>query len=188
MNSSNQTPAGESSAEALKEEGLLRFNQGDREGALAIFEEAAEAYKGEGDQTGEAEMHNNAGVVHRLNRDWSEALEELQEAEAGFERAGDPKRQGQVLGNMGDLNASMGDKEKAAVSYSQASELLAEAGEGDLQGQVLRAYSLMRLRQRRWIEAIDLMALSIEVRDRPSIGQKAFYRLLQITRKLLGTR
>ncbi|MFN2190338.1 MAG: hypothetical protein ACK2T3_16370, partial [Candidatus Promineifilaceae bacterium] len=98
------------------------------------------------------------------------------------------KRQGQVLGNLGDLDASMGYQEKAAISYSHSSELLSKAGEGDLQGAVLRAYSLMRLRQRRWIEAIDLMALSIEVRKNPSFFQKIFYYLLQFVRRLLGTR
>ena len=188
MNAEQSEPMESISPDSLKEEGLRLFNQGDREGALAAFEKAAQAYHDGDDAAGEAEMNNNVGVIYRFKRDWPAALEALQRAEAGFKEAGDRKRQGQVMGNMGDLNASMGEYETAARSYSRSSELLAAAGEGDLQGQVLRAYSLMRLRQRRWIEAIDLMALSIDVRKRPSFGQRIFYQLLQFARRLLGTR
>jgi tetratricopeptide (TPR) repeat protein len=188
MDLGQTNPVERSSPDSMKEEGLRLFNQGDRDGAVAVFTEAAQAYQDIGDKAGEAEMHNNLGVIYRLNRNWLAALEELQAAEKDFEEAGDLKRQGQVLGNLGDLDASMGYQEKAAISYSHSSELLAKAGEGDLQGAVLRAYSLMRLRQRRWIEAIDLMALSIEVRKNPSFFQKIFYYLLQFVRRLLGTR
>ncbi len=188
MNSDPALPVDNQSPNALKEQGLDLFHRGERDEALAVFEKAAQAYASEGDTAGEAEMRNNMGVIYRLKHDWPAALDALREAEAGFRDAGDRKRQGQVMGNTGDLCSSMRKYDEAAEAYSEASELLAAEGEGDLQGQVLRAYSLMRLRQRRWVEAIDLMALSIDVRDHPSISQRLLYYLLQFARKLLGTR
>jgi tetratricopeptide (TPR) repeat protein len=188
MNSDTATSPEIQSADALKEEGLAQFQRGDRDEALSVFEKAAEAYSQDGDSAGESEMFNNMGVIYRLNRDWPAAIDALNRAEAGFQEAGENKRRAQVLANTGDLSASMRDYEKAAGYYSQASELLASESEGDLQGQVLRAFSLMRMRQRRWIEAIDLMALSIDVRDHPSFAQKLLYHLMQFARRLLGTR
>ena len=188
MNSDPVLPVDKQSPDDLKEQGLDLFHRGERDEALAAFEKAAQAYASEGDTAGEAEMRNNMGVIYRLKHDWPAALDALREAEAGFRDAGDRKRQGQVMGNTGDLCSSMRKYDEAAAAYSEASELLAAEGEGDLQGQVLRAYSLMRLRQRRWVEAIDLMALSVEVRDRPSFSQRLLYYLLQFARKLLRTR
>jgi tetratricopeptide (TPR) repeat protein len=176
------------SPDSLKEEGLDLFRRGDRDQALSVFDQAADAYAREDDAAGEAEMRNNMGVIYRLNRNWEAALKALSKAETGFREAGDDKRRGQVMGNTGDLYASMHNYDDAAGYYSEASEILAGAGEGDLQGEVLRAYSLMRLRQRRWIEAIDLMSLSISVRNHPSFGQRMLRVLLQFARKLLGTR
>jgi tetratricopeptide (TPR) repeat protein len=176
------------SPDAMKEEGLDHFRRGARDEALSAFAKAAEAYSLEGDAAGKAEMRNNMGVIYRLNRDWPAALIAFDDAEDGFREAGSDKHRAQVMGNAGDLYASMRNYEDAASYYSDASELLASAGEGDMQGQVLRAYSLMRLRQRRWIEAIDLMALSINVRAHPSIAQSLLRVLLQLARKLLGTR
>ena len=176
------------SPDELKEQGLELFRKGDRDGALTKFDQAAEAYLTDGNHAGAAEMRNNIGVIYRLNRNWPAALEALKEADAGFQEVGDNKRRAQVLGNTGDLSASMRDYESAASYYSESSELFAAEGEGDLQGQTLRAFSLMRMRQRRWIEAIDLMAVSIEVRTHPSVGQRLLYYLLQFGRRLLGTR
>lgn len=179
---SNQSP------DSLKEEGLDLFRRGARDEALSVFGKAAEAYSQEGNTTGEAEMRNNMGVIYRLKRDWPAALNALNGAEAGFREVGDSRRRAQVLGNSGDLSASMRNYEDAAGYYSEASKLFASTGEGDMQGQVLRAFSLMRMRQRRWIEAIDLMAMSISVRNHPSFAQRLLHGLLQFTRKLLGTR
>jgi tetratricopeptide (TPR) repeat protein len=188
MNSDPAVTQDNLSPESIKEEGLDHFRQGARDEALSAFAKAAEAYSLEGDAAREAEMRNNMGVIYRLNRDWPAALIAFDAAEDGFQEAGDDRRRAQVIGNTGDLCASMRNYEDAAGHYSEASELLASAGEGDMQGQVLRAYSLMRLRQRRWIEAIDLMALSINVRNHPSFAQRLLQVLLQFARKLLGTR
>jgi tetratricopeptide (TPR) repeat protein len=186
---SDPSPSSElQNPDSLKEEGLNLFRQGARDEALSVFARAAEAYAQAGDKAGEAEMLNNIGVIYRHERNWPAALDAFEQAQAGFQEAGENKRRGQVLGNTGDLSAAMHNYDEAAAYYSDSSELLAKAGEGDLQGQVLRAYSLMRLRQRRWIEAIDLMAFSVNVRDHPSIGQKMLYWLLQFARRLLGTR
>jgi tetratricopeptide (TPR) repeat protein len=188
MTPESSNSSAELNPDLLKEEGLDLFQKGARDEALSVFEQAANAFSLAGDRAGEAEMYNNIGVIYRLQKKWSESIEALVRAETGFKEAGDDLRRAQVLGNLGDLSSSMGQHEDAARYYSESSELFSSVGEGDLQGQVLRAFSLMRLKQRRWIESIDLMSLSVEVRAHPSTGQKMLYYLLQIARKLLRTR
>lgn len=185
MNNDSNSELPGQDPDALKEAGLLQFRRGDREEALSTFEKAAAAYSGVGDSAGEAEMHNNIGVIYRMKRDWPAAIHALKKAEAGFAAIDDDLHQAQVSGNMGDLYAATHDYDEAANYYSDSSELFASIGRGRMQADVLRAFSLMRLRQRRWIESIDLMALSINVRPDPSLAHRILYLLLQSARKLL---
>lgn len=175
----------EISADVLKEEGLALFSKGEPIGALARFEEAAEAYGVAGDAAGKAEMYNNIGVIYRLRRDWPAALSALSQAEKGFAELNDAQRRAQVLGNLGDVYASSGERDRAARYYSDSAELFAAVGDGDKQAQVLRAYSLMRLRQRQWLEAMDLMAKSLDARPRKNLFQHLFHRAIRFALKLL---
>jgi tetratricopeptide (TPR) repeat protein len=181
---SSSEPSGQN-PDALKDAGLAQFKQGERDEALSTFEKAAAAYSRVGNTAGEAEMQNNIGVIYRMKRDWAGAISALKQAEAGFAAIDDDMRQAQVLGNIGDLYAATHDYHEAAKYYSDSSELFASIGRVRMQADVLRAFSLMRLRQRRWNESIDLMALSIEVRPDASIAHRILYLLLQSARKLL---
>ena len=61
------------------------------------------------------------------------------------------------------------DKEEAARAYSTAISLFAEVGDKHKQSQVLRALSLLRLRQIRWLEAMIHMEESLRVRPRRGV-------------------
>jgi tetratricopeptide (TPR) repeat protein len=173
-------------SDALKEEGLALFRRGMHDEARAKFEEARASYVAGGDAHGAAEMLNNIGVVARVQRDYDAADEAFSAASDSFAEAGDQAGRATVLANLGDLDAARGDAEAAARHYSDAAELFAEAGDHDKQSQLLRALSLMRLRQRRFYEAISLMELSLSAQPRPGPLQRIFLVMLRFLSRLMG--
>lgn len=173
-------------AEQLKEEGLALFRRGLHDEALSKFEASAQAYTEAGDDIGRAEALNNVGVVQRVRREWDAAETALKEAIELLAVAGDDNRHGQAVGNLGDFYAFRGDPEKAATYYSDGAELLARSGDRERQSQLLRALSLLRLRQRRVLEAIVHMEQSLGVRPSLNPFQRLFLGLIRLARRLMG--
>jgi tetratricopeptide (TPR) repeat protein len=173
-------------SDELKEAGLALFRQGQRQEAIARFEEAAASYAATGNQTGEGEALNNIGVIRRLEREWPAAQQAFQQARALFAGAGDKVREAQVIGNLGDLHAYQGQPEEAARAYSDAAEMMAAAGDREKQAQLLRALSLLRLRQRRVLESMMLMEQSLEARPRLGLPQRVFRALINFMLNLMG--
>lgn len=169
----------------LKEEGLQQFQRGAHEQALATFEAAAAAFAAQNNELGQAEMLNNVGVIHRLQRNYEAAHTALKKAASLFEKQGDAQRQAQTLGNIGDLFAAEGNREMAVRCYSDAAELFARVGDRQKQGQTLRALSLLRLRQGQWLAAMQLMETSLSVRPRIGPGGWLFRGLLRFALRLL---
>lgn len=176
------------SAENLKQAGLAQFRSGAYREALATFEAAVQAYGVEGDTAGRAEMLNNIGVVHLKQRNYEAAVSALNEAQTAFAEIGDVDRQAQTLGNLGDLFAARRRYKEAGNHYSNAAQLFAQIGQKRKKADVLRAYSLMAIRQRNFIAAINLMAESLRVRPNRSLGQQLFYLLLRIVLRLMAGR
>ncbi len=175
-----------SNSDRLKDEGLSLFNRGAYYPALDKFQSAMEGYNMEENQLGQAEMLNNIGVIYRLQGNFQDALSSLAQAEAIFARLDQYNQQAQALGNLGDLHTAGQDKDKAAVYYSNSAELFAKDGDGEKQSQVLRALSLMRLRQGRFLEAMMHMERSLAVRPRPGLSQRLFRSLLRFALRLLS--
>jgi tetratricopeptide (TPR) repeat protein len=173
-------------SDQLKEEGLALFRRGRHDEALSKFEAAAHAYAAEGDDIGRGEALNNVGVVQRVRQEWGASEQALKEAIELFALAGEDNRHGQALGNLGDFYAFRGEHDKAAGYYSDGAELLARSGDHERQALVLRALSLLRLRQRRFIEAVVLMEQSLEVRPRLNPFKRIFLWLIHTTRRLMG--
>lgn len=173
-------------SQQLKQSGLQLFHEGRRQEALAAFEAAAAAFGQVGDAAGQAEMDNNIGVIYRLQGSWAESREALERAQATFSELNDVQNEAMVLGNLGDLYATKGDKTKAAQFYGQAAEQFAATGDGQKQAEVLRAFSLMRLRQRDWFSAVDLMAKSLDARPRRGLGQQLFLWMLRLVKRLFA--
>ena len=167
------------SPDQLKEEGLQQFQRKAYGEALRLFKTAVSLYTSQNNQPAQAEMLNNIGVIYRMQHNYDDAIVALQEAEAIFAGLSALEQQGQTLGNLGDLFAAKKDKQEAARCYSDASELLAAANALPQQGQVLRAFSLMRLRQGQWLEAITLMEQSLTVRPRLGVGNYLLRSLLR---------
>lgn len=176
----------DSSAENLKQTGLGHFRNGAFREALASFEAAVRAYGDEDNAAGRAEMLNNIGVIHLKQRNYEAAVSALNDARTAFAALGDEDRQAQALGNLGDLYAAQRQHTEAGHAYSKAAQLFAGINERRKQADVLRAYSLMALRQRDVVTSMNLMAESLRVRPRRSIGQQLFYLLLRIVLRLMA--
>lgn len=175
-----------STADGLKQEGLRLFQRGDYDAALEAFANAATAYAAAGDETGQAEMHNNIGVIQRSRGRYDEAMQAFQQAQAHCAAAGDANRQAQILGNLGDLYSAQGERDKAAHSYSDAAALFAQTSDPSRQSQVLRALSLMRLRQGNWLEAMMRMEESLTVNPRRGFFGGLFLGMVRFALKLFG--
>ncbi len=176
----------DTAAENLKEEGLRKFQRGDYDGALTTFETAVNAYATANNHTGQAEMYNNIGVIHRLRGQHETALQAFQSAQTHCEAAGDDNRRAQILGNLGDLYGAQGNRDQAARSYSDAAALFAQTGDRAKQSQVLRAISLMRLRQGQWLEAMMRMEESLTVNPHRGFFGSLFLGLIRFALRLFG--
>ena len=172
--------------EDLKTEGLSQFQRGEYEAALETFGTAVSAFAAEDNPTGQAEMYNNIGVIHRLRGRHEAALQAFDSAQTFCAAAGDDNRRAQVLGNMGDLYKGLGDREQAARCYSDAAALFAQTHDRDKQSQVLRALSLMRMQQGNWLEAMLRMKDSLTVKPHRGLFGGIFLGMLRFALKLFG--
>ena len=173
------------SPQDLKAKGLRLFEQGNRDQALATFEQAAAAFAEQEDAGEQAEMLNNMGVILRVKGQMDTAVSTLQQAADLFAQIGDSTRQAQTLGNLGDLYANQKKHTEAARFYSDAAAQFAQSNEKEKQAEVLRALSLMELRRGQYLAAIMRMDESLQARPRLSVPQHLFKWLLRFTSKLL---
>jgi tetratricopeptide (TPR) repeat protein len=177
-------------SDELKQEGLMLFRRRLYDEAVTTFHTAADAYARAGDAGGRFEMLNNIGVAQRLQHRWPASLESLEKAREGFAGLGERVRQAQVLANVGDVYADQRNWEGAVQYYSDSAALFAEATgtaeERQMHGQVLRAMSLARLRQRRWLDALTFMEQSLAARPRLGPHGWFFRGLIGLALRLLG--
>jgi tetratricopeptide (TPR) repeat protein len=177
-----------STADQLKAQGLALFQQGKKDEALAVFETAVTAYTHEGNEDGRAEMLNNIGVIQRVKGNPQAAITAFIEAGEIFSQRGDTDRQAQTLANLADLYAFTKHQEEAARCYSEATALFAQINQREKQSQVLRTYSLMRLRQGQWLEAMMRMEESLSVKTHLGPFRWLYRGLLRFALRLIGAR
>jgi tetratricopeptide (TPR) repeat protein len=175
----------ESTPQALKEKALRSFQQGASQQAMAEFQLALTAFEEVEDEFNQAEILNNLGVIYRLQGEPIAAIDALRRSEAIFARLDEQNQRGQALGNLGDVYAGDRQREEAARCYGSAAAIFAQDGDSERQGQVLRALSLLRLRQGKWLAAMMRMEESLRVRPRLGPGQLLFRSLLRFALSLL---
>jgi tetratricopeptide (TPR) repeat protein len=177
-------------SDELKQQGLMQFRHRSYGEAVATFGAAADAYAQAGEEAKRLEMLNNIGVTERMQRQWGASLQSLEQARQGFAALEQRVQEAQVLANIGDVYADQRDREQAARYYSDSAAQFAGAAvsseERWMHSQVLRALSLLRLRQRRWIEAMDLMRQSLEARPRLGPHGWLFRAMLRLVFRLFG--
>lgn len=174
------------SARDVKEEGLRLFHEGLYPEAASSFKEAREMFAAEGDKVEAAEMLNNLGVVHRMERDWEKAIAALEDAREAFAALGDHSREAQVLGNLGGLYASQGQREAATECLRGAADAFAELGDDQRRGETLLALGVQKWKSGDRQEGLVTYQAGLEMLEKPSAGQKALRGLLHLRTRLLG--
>jgi tetratricopeptide (TPR) repeat protein len=175
------------SAQDMKEEGLRLFQEGLYPEAADRFERAREMFVAEQEEVEAAEMLNNLGVIHRMQRDWDEAISALEEARTAFTRLGDRNREAQVLGNLGGLYASQGKREKAKQCLEDAASLFADLGDEQRHGETLLALGVQHWKSGDRQKGLTAYQTGLQVLKKPSVGQKALRGLLNLRSRLLGS-
>lgn len=177
---------GESTAQALKQEGLRLFYEGLYDEALTRFKQAQERLAAEGNEGEAAEMINNMGVIYRLQGRWDEAIAALEEARAVFVRLGDRSREAQTLGNLGGLYASKHEREKAKECLRQAADIFAALGDEQRYGETLIALGVQEWKTGdRW-GGFATYEAGLQALEKPTITQKTLRALLKMGSRLLG--
>jgi tetratricopeptide (TPR) repeat protein len=170
----------------LREEGLRYYRRGALDEATACFVKAHALYIEKEDQHGAAEVLNNLGVIYYQQERWSAAAEALEEVHQAFIVMDDADGQAQTLGNLGRLNGASDHLEKAAQHFKDALTLFHQLGDSQAESTTWRALSTVRLRQRRWLEAISTYDSSLTCLTRLSLGQRLLHLLLGLPLRLLS--
>ncbi|MDX1615483.1 MAG: hypothetical protein R3300_14315 [Candidatus Promineifilaceae bacterium] len=173
-------------ADELQASARFLFADGQRDEALIRFQEAAALYEAEGDVAASGEALNNVGVLQRMAGRLDQGTVALERAIAAFEQVGDAHRRAMAKANLADVLDKQGAHQQAAANYEAAADDLARSGDAERQAQVLRAYSLLQLRRRWWLPALDLMVRSLAVRPRRSLSQQLLYRFLRFARDFIA--
>jgi len=173
-------------AQELQDQGIKLFQQKDYEAAARIFQQAQDAYEGEGKKDMVAEMQTNIGLVHRVLGEHQQALDMMQNALTIFQELADPVRVAKVLGNMGGVFAALGDKEQAYNCYRQAADVFEEQGEKKLYGETLIAMGDLQVRDGKLLVGAATYEAGLEQLDNLSASQKVLKGLLGIRNRLVG--
>jgi len=171
---------------SLVERGLRHFRDGMYPEALEAYSEARKAFLAGGDLLNAAEMLNNIGVIHRIERRKAAAVAALQEAHDSFKELGDLSRAAQALGNIGSVYAGVRERETAIHHYGRAAEIFAELGDGNRQGEVLMALGSVQMKQRQWHQAVAAYHAGLCALERRSLFQRLLLWLLSIARERIS--
>lgn len=104
--------------------GVVYWNLGRLDDALAIQEKALELRRRSGDIWQLARCANNLGITHLFRANYSTSLEYFQSALAGFRETADLRQVSHVLNNMSDHALQMGDRDTARKLLPECIELL----------------------------------------------------------------
>jgi tetratricopeptide (TPR) repeat protein len=171
-------------AEALYAEGLQTYKDGAPRDAVGPLKQAVEAFLAQSNETRAATVANDLGVVYYVIGQRDDARKYFDQARVAFEAKGDLLGQAKALGNLAQLMNRCGDKAGAEKNYVRAAELFHQAKDGAFEFDTYRAYSIMLLRQGRWLESIAAYDRGLAAK-----GGSGFLRaLLSIPLRLFGGR
>ncbi|RME70855.1 MAG: hypothetical protein D6784_16020 [Chloroflexi bacterium] len=170
-------------AQKMHEEAVALFRAGQYEAARQKLEEALTQTA---DEHKQAEIYNDLGVICKELEDFNAARTALDEAMTRFTRLDDKKGQGQTLGNRAALLEAEEAYEEAVEAYKQSAALLSEAGENEMAMYAWQAVSRLRMKQKRYIEAIGAYEEGVEKMPNRSFKKKVLQNILKIPGSMLG--
>ncbi len=177
---------GTEEAKKLYESGVEAYRAGEYEEALQALHEARQIYHAAGDQKGEADVLNDLGVVYVQMEQWDQAEQYLGEALNIRTAVEDRSGQGITLGNQGMMYDRRGDGDRAVQAYEQAIEIFREIGEQGNEKAVARQLSKMKVRKRRFLDALADYQEELAGEDELSGAQKLARRMFSVLGHLGG--
>ncbi len=171
-------------AEELYKRGLESYKDGAPRDAIDPLKQALDAFLAEKLETRAGNVANDLGVVHYVLGQRDQARTYFDQARTIFESHSDPVGHGKALGNLAQLMNRCGDKAGAEKNYMLAIDLFHQAGEKAYEFDTYRAYSIMLLRQGRWLESIAAYDRGLAAKG----GSGLLRALLSIPLRLSGTK
>jgi tetratricopeptide (TPR) repeat protein len=175
-----------SQADTLKDKGIKLYQDYEYEQALQVFEQAKEAYQGEGKADMVAEMQVNMGLVHRALDEGQQAIEVMQQALKTFQNMADALRTAQTLGNLGGVYAKLDDHEQAYNCYRQAADIFEELGEKKMYGDTLLAMGNLQMKEGKFVAGAATYQAGLEEMENLSVNQRIIKSLSGTINRLTG--
>ena len=119
-----------------------------------LFEQAAAAYRADGERALSAEMLNNLGVVYRAQKNYPAALTTIECALAEFRALADKPRAALALGNRGSVLLETGPLDRAAAALIESLDLLDPQTDKAARSEILRVLGEVRLKQGKLVEGL----------------------------------
>jgi tetratricopeptide (TPR) repeat protein len=170
-----------------QEQGIRLFQQKEYEAAARVFQQAVEAYEGEGHRELAGEMQTNIGLVHRALGENQQALDVMNQALNLFQENNDVLRAAKVLGNMGGVYMAMGDREQAYNCYRTAADAFQELGENRLYGETLLAMGDLQVKEGKLMAGAATYEVGLEQLDHLTASQRILKGLIGIRNRLVGS-
>jgi tetratricopeptide (TPR) repeat protein len=171
-------------AQRLYDQGLDEYRAGEYDIALEALQQAQEIYGKAGEQASESETLNDQGVVYIQQEMWEEAKQVLDEALAIRTSLEDRSGQALTLGNMGMMYERQGNRDEAIAAYEQALEIFGELGEKGNVKAISRQLSNVKIKNRRFLSAVDDYEVGLEADESLSAGQKLARQAIQWMTKM----
>ena len=174
------------SASALHSDALARYQNGQYPEAALLFEQAAAAYRADGERALSAEMLNNLGVVYRAQKNYPAALTIIESALADFRALDDPPRIALALGNLGSVLLETGRLDRAAAVLIESFELLDPRTDKAPRSEILRVLGEVRLKQAKLVEGLADYDAGLRDVDTPNAQQRWLRKLLDVAVRMMG--
>jgi CHAT domain-containing protein/Tfp pilus assembly protein PilF len=148
---------------ALIRLGKVLDNSGQRQDALAYFEQAISLQRGLNDREGLAEALGESGKIRRALGDHTGALKDQQEALALWLELGRPDLAANTVYRIGQAHESSGDTDLALAAYERVLALSRQAGDRGLESQVLNTLGKMHISLGQPLQALDELRRALDL-------------------------
>jgi tetratricopeptide (TPR) repeat protein len=169
----------------LVEEGRALYGQGELSQAQACLKQAYEIYQEQGNLNGLAETANDLGVLLTVMRQFKEAESWLRQAHRLFVEMEDYDGEAQTLGNLGSMFQSQGDLKESAAHLQQAADRFHLVGDDERRSYTLRALSVVRLRQLRFLQALAAYDAALACLPNATALHRFLRRIIGLPQRLL---
>lgn len=173
-------------SEDLQREAKQAYSKKDYPRAAWLFNQAASAYRENGDKIMEAEQRNNASVAWLQANNPQKALDAAMGTDVVFEESGDTVRQAMALGNQAAALEELHLDKKALPLYQKSAALLKNTNEKNLRSYVMKKISALQVRTGKKLDATLSMYGALQDKDNLTGKEKTLKKLLDTLYGYMG--